>query len=833
MKIGNRFRKIYLRLLLLIIFVGTKAEVPQFELTGYELWAHNITSNRGFEPVISNDLIFICAGNVVKALALESGKIKWEFRTHDTCSIAKKVPNSILFIVDYDGFLYALNAQSGVVIYQKQLSDCLGTSPVVYNNNLYIGGESAIYKLNLSTGEIIWQYDDFDDARCYSRSVYIDDDKIYFNTETTKTTKTPHIHTIDINSGKKTWSRKIDNDRSSIYIFNNIIYTADKTLGGNKVGFVAFDKDTNKKIWKFEADMHGSLSYRINGLTQKLIFVTAKNNEDKIIYALNISTGQVIWSLPFDSEAFISEKYLFVVSGSEKLLLMLNSNTGHSIWQKPINDEGVAIALDNNQMVISESIYYHSQRARIFKHLISSYKLDKPADELGKPIRQNEFVKFFNQEKSESLSILESYFKTNTNRDKNLYTKIVNLGVLVVEPLLDRLNLSLTNETYDILKILDDIDKGQKQKKFFLQGIGHIFLYGNETATPALLRFLSDKESRWAYPKIIAALGKIAPDQVISKVNAQLNLSLSHEFYDSSHRFLSMREIAPRTRSVIKWERSFEIVKYEDKYVVFFTSDKIGGNFDLWVAFSKDKITWEKPLFTGLHVNVELRNFEEAMKPKFSIKNNEITVEWTGWDKVKKYNAKIPTQRFIKQVSFDDIKKDSDNDGLTDLVENRLQTSVLNPDTDGDGINDYFDKSPLVKHKKVKINDAEKIKQSAFQALFSIYNDKNVVLTNPDDYGDFGLIGYSGKLLVMDNESTKIFRSEVGYGVTTFNFGSPDYDFDDKEIEVEEEIIYQGDEAKIGVRFYWAPRSALGQDITLKKIKGVWVVVKIQRTWRS
>jgi hypothetical protein len=49
-------------------------------------------------------------------------------------------------------------------------------------------------------------------------------------------------------------------------------------------------------------------------------------------------------------------------------------------------------------------------------------------------------------------------------------------------------------------------------------------------------------------------------------------------------------------------------------------------------------------------------------------------------------------------MSWDELTRDSDGDGLTDLLEERLTTDPLDPDTDGDGIADGEDRLPRVAH---------------------------------------------------------------------------------------------------------------------------------------
>lgn len=52
------------------------------------------------------------------------------------------------------------------------------------------------------------------------------------------------------------------------------------------------------------------------------------------------------------------------------------------------------------------------------------------------------------------------------------------------------------------------------------------------------------------------------------------------------------------------------------------------------------------------------------------------------------------------KIKLEDLKKDSDDDGYTDIFENCFGLNPNNKDTDGDGINDFEDHNPLFKSEK-------------------------------------------------------------------------------------------------------------------------------------
>ncbi len=70
----------------------------------------------------------------------------------------------------------------------------------------------------------------------------------------------------------------------------------------------------------------------------------------------------------------------------------------------------------------------------------------------------------------------------------------------------------------------------------------------------------------------------------------------------------------------------------------------------------------------------------------------------------------------ILEFNLDAIKKDSDQDGLTDILESKLRTNPNNQDTDQDGIDDFNDNVPLSK--------------KSTSDLIAVYN---YLLNNPTD----------------------------------------------------------------------------------------------------
>lgn len=155
----------------------------------------------------------------------------------------------------------------------------------------------------------------------------------------------------------------------------------------------------------------------------------------------------------------------------------------------------------------------------------------------------------------------------------------------------------------------------------------------------------------------------------------------------------------------------YDAIKYgnlKNNQAVIYTDNKFNGCFEdgYWIALSNDNGKNWKRYYTGLTVN---KNYYFKLNSKIPLWKNSNTIQ-VEVVKVKKISdrvimlspEKFATVKDSIAIELDISKtiKDSDNDGLTDIVEDRMFLNPNNPDTDGDGITDSKDKNPRFKNKK-------------------------------------------------------------------------------------------------------------------------------------
>lgn len=261
-------------------------------------------------PIIVDKMIYISSDSYLYAIYANDGKIKWKNYYKYGISLPPTYYNGKL-IIYANNMLQVLDATTGKEVWTIELKRAAISSPVIYNNILYVGIEdySSMDK----------EFDEFPLCKLYS---------------------------IDINNGKILWeknfgygllSSNIASDSKNLYFsitsYNFISY---RFIAINKA--ISFNIKTKKILW--ETDLKLELPEPIEPTVgDKLIYFTTN---DSILIAINKSNGKLIWrfekTYPYteDSTPSIFNNKIYVGLG-EKKFYIFNSETGEIL--KTINLE--------------------------------------------------------------------------------------------------------------------------------------------------------------------------------------------------------------------------------------------------------------------------------------------------------------------------------------------------------------------------------------------------------------------------------------------------------------------------------------------------------------
>ncbi len=176
----------------------------------------------------------------------------------------------------------------------------------------------------------------------------------------------------------------------------------------------------------------------------------------------------------------------------------------------------------------------------------------------------------------------------------------------------------------------------------------------------------------------------------------------------------------------------------------------LGGRTDLWLAGTGPDGQAEPALFLG----VSIEGLAGSGIPDVAL---EAVLDGDALELSARGGASL-----TKRVDLAAVRRDRDGDGLTDLVESRLGSDPLRPDTDGDGRRDAEDPAPVARPAG-PASEEEEIAAAAFRQLFTF--------APPEQHAGLAVVrglpalewqGRGGPTLSLTDEALERFRRKAG-----------------------------------------------------------------------
>jgi len=205
---------------------------------------------------------------------------------------------------------------------------------------------------------------------------------------------------------------------------------------------------------------------------------------------------------------------------------------------------------------------------------------------------------------------------------------------------------------------------------------------------------------------------------------------------------------------------------------------------DLWMARSLGNGQWDQPILVDI---------------------GEGTGPWRQGQFALGFDGGRFSFSTSTRFSPEDFTRDTDEDGLPDIVEFRMRTAHNKPDTDGDGVPDGIDSNPLTTRHHYRYDEA-KIRQAVFTAMYATSSARRAIcISGQGDWRTEEYYGYLGPVL----------RSS-----------EPMPGFDNiTDLSVE---LTTPTTATVAVGL-----ELMGYSADLVKVHGKWVVTEFQMTWIS
>ena len=287
-------------------------------------------------PLIADGKVFVTVSNAgvgtsLFALNATNGGLVWSsdlggpYHWSGLC-----YENGRVFAVNTDGFLRAFDGTSGNVIWQLQLPGqyLFSAAPTVSQGVIYVGGAGSggtLYAVNANSGAVIWTKPvangDASSPAVTSNGVFVS----YSCQNVYKFDPATGTQIFHVNSGCS------GGGGTTPVFYNDRLYVRDI------LGDAIFDPNTGQIIGSFNAKntpvFSGNRGFFLNGSHVLGTFGT--------LQARDVNTNSVLWS--FSGDGFLQSAVLVVndyvyVGSSQGNLYAVNAATGQQVWSTNTGD---------------------------------------------------------------------------------------------------------------------------------------------------------------------------------------------------------------------------------------------------------------------------------------------------------------------------------------------------------------------------------------------------------------------------------------------------------------------------------------------------------------
>ena len=291
--------------------------------SGKLLWHYDSSEGEGYLPMIDHDVLYLTSSTSVIALNTQNGKQLWNYAEPGNPSILG-ILNGIIYVGDFypgqdvgpgasaspPGLIYGLNASDGSVRWSYKATDRL-LSGKLLGNVIYVTAiqgdctcsapPASTFALNTTDGSVLWKID---------------------------------THTAEFGP-----------DLAA----NGLIYGAESIPEGPAGWLQTYHASNGSAGWRFPATEATALN--IVGIDSNAIYLDSNDgdfiNNPDVFYALNLTTGAVLWRSEVKgmTQANISllDSVIYIGS-SDGSVVALNATDGKQAWRAQLGQSGPPIA---------------------------------------------------------------------------------------------------------------------------------------------------------------------------------------------------------------------------------------------------------------------------------------------------------------------------------------------------------------------------------------------------------------------------------------------------------------------------------------------------------
>jgi outer membrane protein assembly factor BamB len=284
---------------------------------GTLLWHYSFPPNTSYTQADGITLAYTEDGRSLWALQANNGKLLWHINEH-TSSWPLTASAGITFLQTQDGYLKALNSQTGKQVWQSSIATVADNPVKVVGTTVYINtGDGNVKAARVRDGQTLWQYKP---AQPILGEVTFNQSILY------ATGLDSAIYALDSSSGALLWKQNIQAITNQLVIAGTTMYV--HTGGGSEYAINAI---TGSRLWSrnlAQTDIYRTIV--LDNLHELYIM-----GADETLTALDSNSGSFLWKQPILNYPVFSGKNIYVNRG-DGTIDALDSHAGTLVWYVPV-----------------------------------------------------------------------------------------------------------------------------------------------------------------------------------------------------------------------------------------------------------------------------------------------------------------------------------------------------------------------------------------------------------------------------------------------------------------------------------------------------------------
>lgn len=316
---------------------------------GKVLWS------RHFAPVFSSavaglGMLYIASTDgFLYALNQQTGATVWRMNIGDYLTDSTPVlVGQVLFVATHSSMMEALNAHTGQMYWTFDTREKIQAPPMVAGNRVVLASRTTVWALDTSDGHVLWNFHQGVAAWPSTGSPTLAGNTLYIGLGSST-----QFWALNVQNGQVQWSFDTkDRITSTSLVGNESVYVA--TWHGT---IFALNRTTGQELWSYSLNPNESQNV-IDGVGGSMAFAEGKlyvGDYRGGILCIDAAKGRVVWRFATAAQVIatpIVASGLVYVGSSDGYFYALNTQTGRPTWRYPTGEVRDSATLASNHLFV-------------------------------------------------------------------------------------------------------------------------------------------------------------------------------------------------------------------------------------------------------------------------------------------------------------------------------------------------------------------------------------------------------------------------------------------------------------------------------------------------